>query len=67
MFYARLLFEGGGMKFAFGMVVFFWLLCGLVGAWILDDLDAAHWKIIARGPITLHLALQEHPIPIPGL
>lgn len=53
------------MKFGIGIVLFFWLLCGLVGAWMLDDLDADHWRMIARGPITLHKALNEHPVAIP--
>ncbi len=54
------------MKFAVGTAVFFWLLCGLIGAWMLDDLDADHWKKIARGPITLAYALNEHPVTYPG-
>ncbi len=54
------------MKFAFGIAVFLWLLCGLIGAWILDDLDADHWKTIASGPITLADALNEHPVTYPG-
>ena len=54
------------MKFAVGMVVFAWLLCGLVGAWMMDQLDAAHWKTIARGPITLAQALSENPVTITG-
>jgi hypothetical protein len=45
-----------------GISVLFWLLCGLIGAWMLDDLDAGHWKTIARGPITLAKALSEHPV-----
>jgi hypothetical protein len=53
---------GGAMKLAFGTVLFFWLLCGVIGAWMLDDLDADHWKTIARGPITLGKALNEHPV-----
>ena len=50
------------MKLVIGIVLSFWLLCGLVGAWMLDDLDSAHWKKIARGPITLGQALNEHPV-----
>lgn len=53
------------MKFAFGVFVFIWLLCGLIGAWRLDDLDALHWKKIALGPITLAEALNEQPIHYP--
>jgi hypothetical protein len=47
-------------------VVFFWTLSGLVGAWMLDDLDSAHWKMIAHGPMTLHEALDEHPVTYPS-
>jgi hypothetical protein len=54
------------MKFAVGIIVFFWLLSGLIGAWMLDDLDADHWKKIARGPITLAQALNERPVTYPG-
>ena len=54
------------MKLGVGIAVFFWLLCGLIGAWMLDDLDADHWKKIARGPITLAAALSEHPVTFQG-
>ena len=54
------------MKFAIGIALSCWLLCGLVGAWMLDDLDRDHWKTIARGPITLHQALNEHPASLTG-
>lgn len=54
------------MKYAIGIAVFFWLLCGLIGAWILDDLDSGHWKEIAYGAITLADALNEHPVTYPG-
>jgi hypothetical protein len=54
------------MKYAVGIAVFFWLLCGLIGAWMLDDLGADHWKEIARGPITLAAALNEHPVTLQG-
>jgi hypothetical protein len=54
------------MKLAVGIAMFFWLLCGVIGAWILDDLDANHWKKIARGPITLAQALNEYPVAYPG-
>ncbi len=54
------------MKFAVGIIVFVWLLCGLIGAAMLGDLDADHWKKIARGPITLAQALNEHPVGLPG-
>jgi hypothetical protein len=54
------------MKLAFAVLVFIWTLSGLVGAWILDDLDSAHWKEIARGPVTLAEALNERPVTYPG-
>jgi hypothetical protein len=54
------------MKLLVGVVVFFWLICGLVGAWMLDDLDARHLKVIVKGPITLQRALEEHPVTYPS-
>jgi hypothetical protein len=54
------------MKLLVGVAVFFWLICGLVGAWMLDDLDSGHWKMIAKGPITLARALEEHPVTYPS-
>jgi hypothetical protein len=49
------------MKFAFGIAVFVWLICGAIGAWMTDDLDAEHWEKIAKGPITLIHAWNEEP------
>ena len=54
------------MKFAVGMIVFVWVFCGLLGAWMLDDLNAEHWKKVARGPITLAQALNDRPVSFPG-
>ena len=54
------------MKLAVGIAVFCWLFCGLLGAWMLDDLNADHWKKIARGPITLAQALNERPVTFQG-
>ena len=54
------------MKLAVAITLSLWLLCGAVGAWMLDDLDADHWKKIARGPITLADALNQHPVAIPS-
>lgn len=54
------------MKFAFGILVFIWLICGLGGAWRLDELDSKHWKSIAKGPITLAKAFNEDPVTYPG-
>ena len=54
------------MKLAFGFLVFIWMTCGLVGAWWQDDLDVDHWKEIAKGPITLAEAYNDHPVTYPG-
>jgi hypothetical protein len=54
------------MKFAVIIALIFWLACGLAGAWMLDDLDRAHWKSIARGPITLHEAMADDPVSLTG-
>jgi hypothetical protein len=40
----------------------FWLLCGIAAAWILEGRDDLHWKTIAKGPISLVKAINEHPI-----
>jgi hypothetical protein len=55
------------VKWAIYILVFIWLLCGMVGAWMLGDLDRQHWKSIARGPITLAKAVNEDPARVPGL
>jgi hypothetical protein len=49
------------------LIIFVWLLCGVIGAWMLDDLNRHHWKTIIRGPITLVTAVKEHPASVPGL
>jgi hypothetical protein len=49
------------MKLVFGVALFVWLLCGLIGAAMLDDLDPAHWQMIAKGPITLIKAFNDSP------
>lgn len=54
------------MKFAIAFIVVVWLICGVVGAWMLDELDLEHWKTIARGPITLVNAEKDNPVTIPG-
>ena len=54
------------MKLLFAILVFIWVLCGLAGAWRLDELDAAHWKEIAKGPITLADSLNDDPVTYPG-
>jgi hypothetical protein len=43
--------------------VVFWLICGLAGAWRLDDMRA---KTIARGPIVLAKAFNDKPVTYPG-
>ena len=51
------------MKLFVGFVIFFWLLCGLIGSWRLDDHD---FKTIAKGPFTLARAFNENPVTYPG-
>jgi hypothetical protein len=53
------------MKLWVGFGVFVWLLCGAVGAWMKDDLQLDQWQVIAKGPITLVHAINEHPVTIP--
>lgn len=53
------------MKWFVGFAIFVWLLCGLVGAWMLEGRHDLHWKAIARGPITLVKAYNENPINYP--
>jgi hypothetical protein len=57
--------HGIAMKLAVGIAVFLWVLCGVIGAWMLDDLDMDHGNVIAKGPITLAKAMNEHPVAIP--
>jgi hypothetical protein len=54
------------MKLVIGVLLSFWLLSGLVGAGMMGDLDVAHWKLVARGPITLAKALNDRPVTYPG-
>jgi hypothetical protein len=54
------------MKFAIGIIAFFWLLSGLIGAWRLDEFRAADWKAVAKGPITLAKAFNDRPVTYPG-
>ena len=51
------------MKLAIGILVFLWLLCGVIGAWWLDD---HRFKTIAWGPVTLAKAYNENPPSYPG-
>jgi hypothetical protein len=57
---------GGAVKAGIGFIVALWLICGLVGAWWMDDLDTDHWKDVAKGPITLAAAYNEDPPEYPG-
>lgn len=54
------------MKLFVGIAVFFWLLCGLIGAWMLEGRSDMHWKTIARGPISLAKGFNDHPVTYPG-
>ncbi len=51
------------MKLFFGLAVFLWLMCGMIGAWMLDD---KHWDVIAKGPISLIKAINNAPSPYPS-
>jgi hypothetical protein len=54
------------MKLLLYILMFVWMLCGLAGAWWVGDLDSSHWRLIARGPITLAEALNDDPVSYPG-
>ena len=54
------------MKLFVGVMVFIWVLCGSIGAWRLGELNAHHWKTIAKGPITLVNAFNDNPVTYPG-
>jgi len=58
--------EAGAMKMFVAFVIFFWLLCGFIGAWWLDGLGDMRFKTIARGPISLVKAINEKPVTYPG-
>ena len=49
------------MKYVIGILLFTWLLTGVVGAKMLGDLDTDHLKLIAKGPFTLAKAVDETP------
>lgn len=46
------------MKAFVVFTLFVWLLCGVVGAWMMEDM---HFKTIARGPISLIKAYNDAP------
>jgi hypothetical protein len=54
------------MKLAIGLLVFIWLLCGLVGAWRLEGRHNMRLGVIARGPFSLAKAFDEYPLTYPG-
>ena len=54
------------MKLLFGVLVFIWLLCGSVGAWWTGELNAGHWKVIARGPFSMAQSFNDQPMTYPG-
>jgi len=56
------------MKLAVGVLLFLWLLCGLIGAWMmLDEDEELGLKAVAGGPITLIKAVNEtEPVKYPG-
>jgi hypothetical protein len=54
------------MKFAIIIGLIFWLICGVAGAYMLDELDGQDWKAVARGPITLHEAMSDNPVTLTG-
>lgn len=51
------------MKLLIVIVLLIWFLCGLAGAWRMDDMRL---KVIARGPLTLVEALNDNPVSYPG-
>ena len=53
------------MKLFFGIAIFVWIFCGLVGAWIIDGPHEMRFKTIARGPISLIKAINDHPVAVP--
>lgn len=57
---------GVAMKLFVAFAVFIWLLCGFIGAWMLEGGGELHLQMIARGPITLIKAFNENPITYPG-
>ena len=54
------------MKAFVVFAVFVWLLCGFIGAWMLEGIDDLHVKSVARAPLTLIEAFNEKPITYPG-
>ncbi len=55
------------MKFAIRLAVFLWFLSGVTGAWMIGELNAEHWRTVARGPMTLVKAINDNPVTVPSL
>jgi hypothetical protein len=53
------------MKLFVACALLLWLVCGLIGAWMLEG-GNMHLKTIARGPISLVKGFDEHPVTYPG-
>ena len=51
------------VKLFIAVIVLVWLLCGLGGAYMLGD---HHWKVVARGPISLVQGFSDNPVSYPG-
>jgi len=56
---------GREMKLFVGLAVFVWVICGAIGAWMLEGHNM-HAKTIARGPISLIKAINHAPTPYPS-
>lgn len=55
------------VKYLVGIIVFLWLLSGLIGAFMEDELSPQNWQAIAKGPITLIHAINDNPLTVPSL
>ena len=53
------------MKWAVGFLVFIWLVCGLLGAMWLDELEPQYWRVSPKGRVTLARAYNENPSSYP--
>jgi hypothetical protein len=53
------------MKLFVILAIFIWLVCGFLGAWMLEGADM-HLKTIVRGPISLVKGFNENPVTYPG-
>lgn len=51
------------MKLFVLVIVFIWLVCGVTGAWWMDDISL---RSVARGPLTLVEAFNDNPVSYPG-